>query len=442
MSDNTEDILSFNKAAQPPVCRVAYTLNHHQPVICTYISDQPFFYLDYEDDIEEEDDETIFTALELGILDQEVKTLRDEIASFDTDSAQISAEAALREEEFYENMESLSYDYSLTDAQSQGRIQDILDILSLSRVAAAYVNIAEKNNVKFILSRQIETAFYDRRNGIISINPDMDIKDQTLLMSRELRRHWQHRNGVLINPLLFQPEHAILVNRAQEADLAVNTIRIAWELQLAGIKDVWERVENSPMGDLSRAYSREAFLDFRTINNGIASAAVFESWFLSERCRQQDKKVIQAMLADYKGYVFQNIKSSEAVSADLIANLGTMPFGKNYLSQHAVTIMNDPIFTEVRDRSNANFLWFIKFERSFKETEQELQSESDLSTHDVRHGLYNLESQERNNGKPQLADIIDFPGTPLRSGRASNGQTEKSGHKADVIDLARWSSQH
>lgn len=442
MSDNKEDILYLGKSAQEQVCRVAYTLNHHQPVICTYISDQPFFYMDYEDEIEEDDDEAIFTALELGILDQEVRTLKEEIAGFDIQGREMSASALEREHEFYENMESFSEEFGLTDIQAQERLAQILDVLSVSRVAAAYIELAQKNNIQFIMSRQVDCAFYDRRNAVIALNPDMDIKDQILLMSRELRRHWQHRNGVLINPLLFQPEHAILVNRAQEADLAVNIVRIAWELQLAGIKDVWERVENSPMGDLSRSYSREAFMDFRTINNGIASTAVFESWFLSERCRQQDKKIIQAMLADYKGYVFQNVKSSEVISTDLIANLGSMPFGKNYLSQHAVTIMTDPIFTEVRDRSNANFLWFIKFERSFKETEQELQTESDLSTHDVRHELYNAEGQELNHGKPQFADIITFPGNIIRADRSSAGDAAKTEESGTIINLARWAPEH
>lgn len=438
MSDNNEEIILFKKAAQPKPCRVAYTINHHQPVICTYISDQPFFYLDYEDDIEEEE---MFTPEELAIFDQELKTLRDEVAGFEKNNALIASQTAIiREEEFSENIESFGIDFSLTAAQEKDRLTQILDVLSLSRLAAAYMNMAEKNNVRYIMSRQIETAFYDRNTSTILLNPDMDIKEQIILMSKELRRHWQHRNGVLINPLLFQPEHAILVNRAQEADLAVNAVRIAWELQLAGVKDVWERVENSPMGDLSRAYAREAFLDFRTINNGVASAAVFESWFLSERCRQQDKKLIQAMLADYKGYVFENIKSSEAVSTDLIANLGAMPFGKNYLAQHAVTIMADPIFTEVRDRSNANFLWFIKFERSFKQTEQELQTESDLSTHDPRHDLYNKESQDHNHGNPQRADIITFPGSSTRPSRTATGKAAKSANGATVIDLARWAS--
>jgi hypothetical protein len=63
--------------------------------------------------------------------------------------------------------------------------------------------------------------------------------------------------------------------------------------------------------------------------------------------------------------------------------LGEQPFGKNYLAPYAQMIIEDPVFTEVRDRSNANFLWFIKFERSFRETEQALQSEEGTDGEDV-----------------------------------------------------------
>ncbi len=75
-----------------------------------------------------------------------------------------------------------------------------------------------------------------------------------------------------------------------------------------------------------------------------------------------------------QGYVFGLDESGSAITPALIAALGEMPYGKNYLSAHVETIMGDPIFTDVRDRSNANFLWFIKFEKSFRETEQELQN--------------------------------------------------------------------
>ena len=175
------------------------------------------------------------------------------------------------------------------------------------------------------------------------------------------------------------PDQAILINRAQHADLSISMIRIAWELQLAEYKETWKRIENSSLADLGRAFAREAFVDFRSLNNGAACAAVFEAWFLSERCRYHDKKLIQIMLADYQGHVFGSQQASRNISIDLICSLGEQPFGKNYLSTHAQMILSDPVFTEIRDRSNANFLWFIKFEQSFRETERHLQS-SDIKT--------------------------------------------------------------
>ena len=214
-----------------------------------------------------------------------------------------------------------------------------------------------------------------------------------------------------------------MVNRVQEADLAVSIVRIAWELQLSGIREIWNYIERSAISDLARAYAREAFNDFRTINNGSASASVFETWFLSERCTQHDKKIVQAMIADYNGYVFDDTNASKAVTAELIAGLGTMPYGKNYLSPYANIIMNDPIFTEVRDRSNANFLWFVKFERSFKETECELHNGSDLSTQDIRH-VVNYQSQDCNDGNKSTAEIIQLFGS-----QEKDQKTEKSGKR-------------
>ncbi len=417
------------QAIKNRVCSVSYTLNDEQPVICTYIGDQPLHYMD-EEVIEEE----IFDISDIGFLAQEIRNLKNELNNFNTniffeDTVNII-------QDFEENIETINKDFSLSEKEQEQRLEQIKNILGESRLASTYLNIAQKNNINILMSSQIENSFYDRSSGLILINPNMDINEQIILLSKELRRHWQHRQGVLINPMMFQPENAILVNRAQQADLAVSMIRIAWELQLAGNKDVWEWVENSSMADLSRAYAREAFIDFRTINNGIASAAVFESWFLSERCRQHDKEIIQAMLADYNGYVFDNDISSKHVTVELISALGSMPFGKNYLSGHAHIIMDDPIFTEVRDRSSANFLWFIKFERTFKETEQYLQLESDLSTRDIRHDLLN--KKEENYENDQSADIIQLfeyePKYKRKKSYANNGCS------AQIIDIKFWSN--
>jgi hypothetical protein len=202
-------------------------------------------------------------------------------------------------------------------------------------------------------------------------------------------------------------------------------------------------------------------LDFRTINNGQASAAVFEAWFLSERCRMQDKILINQMLADHQGYVFELEQSESVMTPALIAALGAMPFGKNYLAEHALTIMEDAIFTDVRDRSNANFLWFIKFERSFRETEQGLQT-SDLlpeqtgsstaQTHNTQ-GQFDESIQSPTAeiispifGRGSVADVAEDGDKTEKSAKRLSPRTgsTRSGSKDDVSNVVyvrRWSGE-
>ncbi|MBI1302152.1 MAG: hypothetical protein GC137_10950 [Alphaproteobacteria bacterium] len=433
MSDNFDNIIS-TAMVHKRVCHVAYTLNDWQPVLCTYIGDQPLYY--FEEDVIDDDD-GVFDPAELEFLEGEIEHLRAELERYEEAAFHVPQHTVQRFQEFAENIESLE----IAPIRFDERLAKVVEILKESRVAASYLTVAEKHDITISMSDQVETSFYDRRSGSILLNPNMEQVDHIMFLAKELRRHWQHRQGVLINPLLFQPEHAILVHRAQEADLVTSVIRVAWELQLANIKDVWTRIENSPMADLSRAYAREAFLDFRTINNGVANAAVFEAWFLSERCRQHDKKIIKTMLDDYNGYVFHHSGPSKQVTAELIAGLGEMPFGKNYLAIHAGIIMDDPIFNEVRDRANANFLWFIKFERTFKESEQHLHLDTELSTGDIRHDVF--KDQGQGYGKQQGADIIQLfeqqsNRKPQPAGLSARAKNQKS---ADVIDIRRWTHQ-
>lgn len=371
---NTIDIENFlGKDAAPQQARVSYTINNHQPVISTIIGSDPLFYMDYSEDMLDEDEEFVFDSAELGILDDELSSLSKEIQKLDTLSADYAQSSEQSAAIFYETRNSLT-GQEPSDIITTTTAQ-IRDALTQSRIAKAYLDQADQFGAEIIITGQVQDAIYDRKSGNILINSNLSFTDQILLTARELRRHFQHRRGALLNPLNFHPDSAIVMNRAQQADLITSVIRVAWELQLSGNKDVWERVENSSFADLGRAFVREAHLDFRTINNGQAATAVFEAWFLSERCRTEDKKLIQQMLADNEGYVFDIENAHNAVTPAVLAALGEMPFGKNYLAIHTETILTDPIFTEVRDRSNANFLWFIKFERTFRETERDLQTD-------------------------------------------------------------------
>lgn len=370
--------------------RMAYTLNNFQPVLCTILSDQPYFYMD--ENVEDDDD--VFDEATMDALERDIAGLQQKISTYEKMSDHFAPGSESRFDEFLQAGEQIT-GAKPTPVLS---LDDITALIGKSRMAQSLLDDAAEHGVILSLSAQIDTAAYDRDGAKILINPSMTLAEATLLTVRELRRHYQHRAGAMLHPLTFVPDHGVLINRAQRADLAIAMLRTGWELQLAGEKDIWARLENSSMADLARAFAREAHLDFRTLNNGGASAAVFETWFLSERCRAEDKKLIQAMLADYQGYVFGSDQVSRSVSAELICALGQQPYGKNYLADYARMIMTDPVFTEVRDRSNANFLWFIKFERSFKETEHELQSGGeDIHSSGVHPGLPQTTAGDRTN---------------------------------------------
>lgn len=440
MSDTFENI--FGEKSKPHIsCRVAYTINNQQPVACTIIGDQPLFYMDFESNFEEE--EGLFEDADFAILESELMDLKREIESFDKFAEGLMDNEDNRLAQFIEDKENFCEPVQKPNT----KIESLLKILNESRLAKAYIACAKEHQVEIAYSHQIENANYDRNNAKILINPTLSMANQVILAARELRRHFQHRQGALIHPLMFHPDNAILVNRAQNCDLVVSMIRIAWELQLSGFKEAWQLIEDSSMADLGRAFAREAYLDFRTINNGQASAAVFEAWFLSDRCRAEDKILIQQMLADYQGYVFELEDATKNITPTLISALGEMPFGKNYLAEHAITIMEDPIFSDIRDRSNANFLWFIKFERSFRESEQELQPQTTQPMRGSHHDLQK-EGADLYTGEAQNAEIITLfsaeteDNTKKTQKRLSpkTRKTRNGKEGGNIVYLRRWSA--
>lgn len=382
-------------ASQSKKIKMAYTLNNWQPVLCTLVSDQPFFYMDEEYDFDDDavlDDEFLNAPnfLSDDTILAEIESMKKKMESYETVSKNHQHEEEQRLNEFILDCQTLSN----TDNGDDVSLNDIVSFVQESRMGNLLLEHAKSKNIEIRLSQQIETAFYDEGVSKIFIRPDLNKTDQVLLLVQELRRCWQASNKANKNPLTLHPDHAILINRAQKADLAVAIVRCAWELKLKGFNDVWTRVENSSMSDLGQALAREALADFRSLNNGKASSAVFETWFLSERSRHEDKILIQGMLADYRGYVYGDTEASFITANKIICGLGEQPFGKNYLASYAHMILNDTLFTEVRDRSNANFLWFIKFERTFKETEQELQSS----------GLIKMAGVDQPNNKDKFED--------------------------------------
>ncbi|MBP9049586.1 MAG: hypothetical protein KBC88_05115 [Alphaproteobacteria bacterium] len=373
-------------------CRFAYTLNNSQPVRCTWISDQPLFYSDFEDVT---DEDMLFDDPVLQALERDIAQLREKTEAYEKIAKDFVVPENNTSRLFLEDA-SFATERVCSAPPS---LDSLLEVLQQSRLASQFLSFAALQGVKLSPSRQVMDASYDRAGQVIWIRTDLDLPLQILLAARELRRMWQHKNGAGLHPLAFHPDFAVLINRAQTADQVAAMVRVAWELQLSGEKSAWMRLENSPLSDLSRAFAREAISDFRSIHSGSAARATLESWFLSERCRKADRQLIQQMLADYQGYAFSdNVEASRMIALDLLKALGKMPFGQNYLTPVVNQIISDPVFTDVRDRANANFLWFIKFERSFTEAEKEIKPS--LPAKDSRPSALVIPLPSRDGGDP------------------------------------------
>ena len=389
-------------------CVVAYTLDGYQPVRSSYIGEEPLFFMDTDEVI---DDEALFEALlakdieGMETLESDIASLSDKMAVYDRFINELSLEKTDITSAFAGNADDVTA--YLPDTAD---IEILLEKARHSRLLSTLLDFAAERNTGVAYNLEIDTSEYDKNAQTVFINSQADLSYQLLLLARELRRVWQYKSGTHVDPLALYPDHGILVNRLQEADVAACMIRCGWELQLAGEKQVWALIENSSMQDLGRAFARDALTDFRTLHNGDSALSIFETWFLSERCRKYDRKLIQRMLAEPER---QKVQMNEDVSRQtcmsLIAALGEMPYGKNYLARHARFIMDDPIFSEVRDRSNANFLWFIKFENAYDEAEQNLQ-ESNAP----------IQAAQLTNHK--TGQIVAFPNTKTAS-RCTNKKT-------------------
>lgn len=396
------------KTIKGPV-RMSCVLGEETPVLCSIIDDQPFFYFDEEELFEED----VIAADTLESFETFAES-HDMTGKFDDHFSALTrtdpVDRLIEEKApIFEKIEQSGY------------ACEIMDTKGLETLAIEY-------------SPQVETVFFDKKTSLIQINPNLNEHLQMFFAARELSRAFMYVRGTLIHPLLLDPEDAILINRVQNATLMTHAVRIMWELKLQDHHDLWKMVETSSMADLVHAHAAEANNDFRSLNNGQAARTVFERWFISDRCRAEDRTLIQNMLSDHMGYVFGEKETSEMVKRELISRIGETPLGKNFLTGLVDVVASEPLFSEVRDRANANFLWFVKFERRFQEKEQELQgAETELFNPTFRESSHDTIQEENR--------IITFPGES-RSGKETHNRSDASGENGEVLPFPLMRRPH
>ncbi len=372
--------------------------------MCNMVGEQPLFYIEDSSDAE---DELIFNeAIDAEMTDfpmdeKFLNKMRAKLDMYDKTAKSLATfETILPEDEF---------DNAFNKPQKQTSLKSVLDYGLQSAIFKSYLGFVTNNNIQIILNDETQTSDYNRTEGVITLNPNLNemIACQSLLKS--MRMAWNHKQGILINPLSFQPEEAILVNRLLQADMDVAVTSFLWDLKLAGDEYAWTKSMAGADYDLCSAYAMEAMTDFRTIKNGTALRATFEKWFLSGRCKNYDRQIIQTMMGGHTDIDIDNVDASRVIAMDVIAGMGNRPEGKNYLAPIVTQIMSDDMFGEVRDRSNANFLWFVTFERRMNEVEQKLQSDVGNDEKTTKQ-TNNVISMPNHTGRSQDTKILSDDG--------------------------------
>jgi hypothetical protein len=256
-------------------------------------------------------------------------------------------------------------------------LEDLGATMLRSRTGEILLREASDKGLKIHYDPQTPTSqFYPRgEQSVIVLNPHRPRGDLLGMLCRELRRAWQYYQGAFVNPMGFEPDEAVLVNRAQQADAFMISVKIAWELKLAGEAEAWDFMIGSPMGSITRVFELRAQEDFRSLNNGEAARAAYDKFFEGSSTKAHDKRIIHQMLLDDNGYMKATRKEQKA-NMELFRRLGELPQGANYLAARGKRLPTDPCYATIDDRSNANFLWFIKFERSFQEKELQMLQDS------------------------------------------------------------------
>lgn len=344
--------LKTNKA---PSCRMAYTLGLKQPVLCTLLGNDPFFFdIDPEALAEDIDDKLSLTDASFQV-PEALKTARETSDGFIT----------LGDDEWglplTDDLAALCRNALAPAAELN--CAEAFALLLQSTTGQLLSEQADEHNLVVATSTTVDGVCLDAAKKTILINPGLTVETAALLIAREIR----HFALLSVTDALKNPESAILVNRAMQAELATLPVQIAWELNLAGHADVWDCLGRSAQADLAYAFGHRASADFRALRDGRAAMAAFDQWFYSGRTRKADRALIQSLLASGEALPEPSASANRTVEA--LRAIGERGIGRNYLVEHMTTIMQDGFYADVRDRSNANFLWFVKFERSYRAAE-------------------------------------------------------------------------
>lgn len=220
----------------------------------------------------------------------------------------------------------------------------------------------------------------------------------------------------------FDSDTIILLERVRRADKVVRTIAAAYMSYLNGHREGWSAIEEK-YGVIALTYKTVASTDFRKIKNNDAQVFCFKQWFMEDTSKSasggaykltyEDMNLLDKCDHDTYHMLLElgdkhDWYDRESDNTNLQDKYNYILAIAPYLSKYLIEVTTAPIMKDIRSRATANFMWYIKFERTFKRSEGK--------------------PPPIVNTTPQLAQVLDFTGNdrPIDPNAAGELVTNKT----------------
>ena len=160
----------------------------------------------------------------------------------------------------------------------------------------------------------------------------------------------------------IHPQALLHCERIRQADIAVFTLKCAWQMREAGDYDLWRAVLAGPIGDMAVIFQNIAEFDLLDPGMEDALEAAFTHWYCDhDRVGETDRVTLSMMdvMMEDEDHALSLQVSRHLARADLVAYGRQPDTNLTYLSRIAHHLQSDPYFAGMENTVNRTYLLHI-----------------------------------------------------------------------------------
>ena len=238
--------------------------------------------------------------------------------------------------------------------RQQRQIAALIRDLRRSAQALELLRAAAGRNVIVCLDADTPLlAYYFSGLRLIGLRRGLNRAERLIYLSHELAHVPQH--PAFSDNRYFPPEDLLLLRRVREAAAEATATRIAWQLDEAGVPEVWDAKRSGVYGDLATAF--ETVLDGQPGEAAElrATRAAFDRWFAkSWRLDTYDRMTVDHLAriaADELGLVPPRLRLSHG----MLVGIGRQG-ERNFLTETGGRLLTDPFYRGTLSPENSRDL--------------------------------------------------------------------------------------